>query len=165
LKSPIPVSFQFFFFSRKVGKEIKFNKPHQEPMTMKSISFFTSIPVRRGPIPKIIFLRCQKQQQLQLFMKSYTTKEYTARTHQYEKQGIEKGANEEKTNNNSNNNNDTIIPLTMEQKEMIQSMLRVDHAGEIGANVIYAGQLAVLHKDKAASSLIQVIIFSSVMIY
>lgn len=35
------------------------------------------------------------------------------------------------------------VPLTPAQKERIHSMVRVDHAGEVGANTIYAGQLAV----------------------
>ncbi|TPX37266.1 hypothetical protein SeMB42_g06971 [Synchytrium endobioticum] len=34
--------------------------------------------------------------------------------------------------------------LTPEQRQSIHSMLRVDHAGEIGADYIYRGQLAVL---------------------
>ncbi|KAL2919012.1 ubiquinone biosynthesis monooxygenase Coq7 [Polyrhizophydium stewartii] len=37
--------------------------------------------------------------------------------------------------------------LTPEQKRRIDSMLRVDHAGEIGANYIYMGQRAVLGRD------------------
>jgi len=35
-------------------------------------------------------------------------------------------------------------------EEMIQRFLRVDHAGEVGANDIYAGQLAVLGRSEAA---------------
>ncbi|KAM4584739.1 NADPH-dependent 3-demethoxyubiquinone 3-hydroxylase, mitochondrial isoform 1-T1 [Odontesthes bonariensis] len=35
-------------------------------------------------------------------------------------------------------------PLDNEEKEMLHQMLRVDHAGEYGANRIYAGQMAVL---------------------
>ena len=38
---------------------------------------------------------------------------------------------------------------------MIQKFLRVDHAGEVGANDIYAGQLAVLGRSEDAP-LIQV---------
>ena len=40
-------------------------------------------------------------------------------------------------------------------EEMIQRFLRVDHAGEVGANDIYAGQMAVLGRTKEAP-LIQV---------
>uniref|UniRef100_A0A9J8CNM2 Coenzyme Q7 homolog, ubiquinone (yeast) n=2 Tax=Cyprinus carpio TaxID=7962 RepID=A0A9J8CNM2_CYPCA len=35
-------------------------------------------------------------------------------------------------------------PRDEEEKAMLDSMLRVDHAGEYGANRIYAGQMAVL---------------------
>ncbi|KAJ3339100.1 ubiquinone biosynthesis monooxygenase Coq7 [Gonapodya sp. JEL0774] len=35
------------------------------------------------------------------------------------------------------------------RKHFIDSILRVDHAGEVGANVIYQGQIAVLGRDKA----------------
>ncbi|XP_072240485.1 5-demethoxyubiquinone hydroxylase, mitochondrial [Leuresthes tenuis] len=35
-------------------------------------------------------------------------------------------------------------PRDNEEKEMMHQMLRVDHAGEYGANRIYAGQMAVL---------------------
>ncbi|XP_078120218.1 NADPH-dependent 3-demethoxyubiquinone 3-hydroxylase, mitochondrial [Sander vitreus] len=35
-------------------------------------------------------------------------------------------------------------PCDSEEKEMLDRMLRVDHAGEYGANRIYAGQMAVL---------------------
>ncbi|KAJ3297725.1 hypothetical protein HK104_000203 [Borealophlyctis nickersoniae] len=38
-------------------------------------------------------------------------------------------------------------PLTGEERELVASMLRVDHAGELGANWIYKGQLAILGKD------------------
>ena len=40
---------------------------------------------------------------------------------------------------------------------MIQRFLRVDHAGEVGANDIYAGQMAVLGRTKEAP-LIQVLL-------
>ena len=33
---------------------------------------------------------------------------------------------------------------------MMQRFLRVDHAGEVGANDIYAGQMAVLGRSKDA---------------
>lgn len=38
---------------------------------------------------------------------------------------------------------------------MVHRMLRVDHAGEYGANRIYAGQMAVLGRSRTGS-LIQV---------
>ena len=41
-------------------------------------------------------------------------------------------------------------------EEMIQRFLRVDHAGEVGANDIYAGQMAVLGRSEVAP-LIQVV--------
>ena len=41
-------------------------------------------------------------------------------------------------------------------EEMIQRFLRVDHAGEVGANDIYAGQMAVLGRSEVAP-LIQVL--------
>ncbi|XP_065096314.1 5-demethoxyubiquinone hydroxylase, mitochondrial [Paramisgurnus dabryanus] len=39
-------------------------------------------------------------------------------------------------------------PLDEEEKAMLASMLRVDHAGEYGANRIYAGQMAVLGRTQ-----------------
>ncbi|CAG8450570.1 16193_t:CDS:2 [Acaulospora colombiana] len=47
------------------------------------------------------------------------------------------------------------VPLTEEQKKLIQSMIRVDQAGEIGANWIYKGQMAVLGNDKKVGPVIQ----------
>lgn len=38
-------------------------------------------------------------------------------------------------------------PRDSEEKEMLDQMLRVDHAGEYGANRIYAGQMAVLGRS------------------
>ncbi|KAK6098363.1 ubiquinone biosynthesis monooxygenase Coq7 [Batrachochytrium dendrobatidis] len=38
-------------------------------------------------------------------------------------------------------------PLTVQQKEHVDMMLRVDQAGEVGANFIYMGQMAILGKD------------------
>ncbi|XP_034389945.1 5-demethoxyubiquinone hydroxylase, mitochondrial [Cyclopterus lumpus] len=38
-------------------------------------------------------------------------------------------------------------PRDGEEKEMLDQMLRVDHAGEFGANRIYAGQMAVLGRS------------------
>uniref|UniRef100_A0A8C2J464 5-demethoxyubiquinone hydroxylase, mitochondrial n=1 Tax=Cyprinus carpio TaxID=7962 RepID=A0A8C2J464_CYPCA len=39
-------------------------------------------------------------------------------------------------------------PRDEEEKAMLDSMLRVDHAGEYGANRIYAGQMAVLGRTR-----------------
>jgi 3-demethoxyubiquinol 3-hydroxylase len=46
--------------------------------------------------------------------------------------------------------------LTESQREILESALRVDQAGEIAANYIYQGQMAVLGQDKRLGSLIQV---------
>lgn len=39
-------------------------------------------------------------------------------------------------------------PRDSDEKEMLDRMLRVDHAGEYGANRIYAGQMAVLGRSQ-----------------
>ncbi|XP_072319701.1 5-demethoxyubiquinone hydroxylase, mitochondrial [Eucyclogobius newberryi] len=39
-------------------------------------------------------------------------------------------------------------PRDSDEKEMLNQMLRVDHAGEYGANRIYAGQMAVLGRSQ-----------------
>ncbi|KZT42100.1 COQ7 protein, partial [Sistotremastrum suecicum HHB10207 ss-3] len=51
----------------------------------------------------------------------------------------------------------TLTPneLSLEQRHTLDAALRVDQAGEIAANYIYAGQMAVLGRDKAAGPLIQ----------
>lgn len=46
--------------------------------------------------------------------------------------------------------------LTRNEKDVLDSALRVDQAGELAANYIYMGQLAVLGRDKATGPLIQV---------
>lgn len=46
-------------------------------------------------------------------------------------------------------------PRDSEEKEMLDRILRVDHAGEYGANRIYAGQMAVLGRSRTGP-LIQV---------
>ncbi|KAJ3116149.1 hypothetical protein HK098_006676 [Nowakowskiella sp. JEL0407] len=45
--------------------------------------------------------------------------------------------------------------LTAQQKELISRILRVDHAGELGADWIYRGQLAVLRKNPKVGPVIQ----------
>lgn len=42
------------------------------------------------------------------------------------------------------------ITFTDKEKAIIDRMIRVDHAGEFGANTIYQGQLAVLGKTPVA---------------
>ncbi|TPX62022.1 hypothetical protein SpCBS45565_g07098 [Spizellomyces sp. 'palustris'] len=46
-------------------------------------------------------------------------------------------------------------PLTEKEKALIAAMLRVDHAGELGANWIYKGQMAVLGKDPKVGPVVQ----------
>ena len=48
------------------------------------------------------------------------------------------------------------LDLTYLQREALDSALRVDQAGEIAANWIYKGQMAVLGDDAKLCSLIQV---------
>lgn len=40
-------------------------------------------------------------------------------------------------------------PRNSEEKALLDAMLRVDHAGEYGANRIYAGQMAVLGRTQS----------------
>lgn len=46
--------------------------------------------------------------------------------------------------------------LTSEQKKLLDASIRIDHAGEIAANWIYKGQLAVLGRDPEVGAIIQV---------
>jgi hypothetical protein len=46
--------------------------------------------------------------------------------------------------------------ITADQRDALDSALRVDLAGEVAANWIYKGQLSVLGKDPTAGPLIQV---------
>lgn len=46
--------------------------------------------------------------------------------------------------------------LTVQQKRVLDAALRVDQAGEVAANYIYMGQLAVLGRDRVCGPLIQV---------
>jgi len=46
--------------------------------------------------------------------------------------------------------------LTQAQREELQCALRVDQAGEVAANYIYKGQLAVFQRDPKYGPLIQV---------
>lgn len=45
--------------------------------------------------------------------------------------------------------------LSPSQRRLLEAALRVDQAGEVAANYIYEGQLAILRRDPAASALIQ----------
>ena len=45
---------------------------------------------------------------------------------------------------------ETRLPGDLSPEEMIARIIRVDHAGEVGAERIYAGQLAILGKSKSA---------------
>ncbi|KAF8163018.1 COQ7 protein [Crassisporium funariophilum] len=51
--------------------------------------------------------------------------------------------------------NTTPYDLTTTQREALDSALRVDQAGEIAANWIYKGQMAILGRDPIIGSLIQ----------
>lgn len=45
--------------------------------------------------------------------------------------------------------------LSPTQRKALEAALRVDQAGEVAANYIYAGQFAVLRRDPATAALIQ----------
>ena len=45
--------------------------------------------------------------------------------------------------------------LSSSQRKVLEAALRVDQAGEVAANYIYAGQFAVLRRDPATAALIQ----------
>ncbi|KAK3810524.1 MAG: ubiquinone metabolism-related protein [Linnemannia elongata] len=47
------------------------------------------------------------------------------------------------------------LKLSKEQRELLEEMIRVDQAGELGANWIYRGQYAVLGSDKKVGPLLQ----------
>lgn len=53
---------------------------------------------------------------------------------------------------------ETPVDLTPKQRQLLERIIRVDQAGELGANYIYMGQLAVLsrRKDKGVVDLVQV---------
>ena len=46
--------------------------------------------------------------------------------------------------------------LSPSQRRVLEAALRVDQAGEVAANYIYEGQLAILRRDPVSSALIQV---------
>jgi 3-demethoxyubiquinol 3-hydroxylase len=60
------------------------------------------------------------------------------------------------TAQSSSSVNSTPRDLTPKHREVLEAALRVDQAGEVAANYIYKGQLAVLGKDPATGVLIQV---------
>ena len=45
--------------------------------------------------------------------------------------------------------------LSPSQRKALEAALRIDQAGEVAANYIYAGQVAVLRRDPATAALIQ----------
>ncbi|KAF9971463.1 hypothetical protein BGZ73_005599 [Actinomortierella ambigua] len=47
------------------------------------------------------------------------------------------------------------LRLSREQRAMLEEMIRIDQAGELGANWIYRGQYAVLGSDKKVGTLLQ----------
>lgn len=52
--------------------------------------------------------------------------------------------------------NETPSDLTRPERKTLEAALRVDQAGEVAANYIYMGQMAVLGKDPKVGGLIQV---------
>lgn len=48
------------------------------------------------------------------------------------------------------------LRLSKEQRAILEEMIRVDQAGELGANWIYRGQYAVLGSDKKVGPLLEV---------
>lgn len=48
------------------------------------------------------------------------------------------------------------LRLSREQRAALEEMIRVDQAGELGANWIYRGQYAVLGSDKKVGPLLEV---------
>jgi Ubiquinone biosynthesis protein COQ7 len=46
--------------------------------------------------------------------------------------------------------------LSSSQRKLLEAALRVDQAGEVAANYIYEGQLAILRRDPTTAALIQV---------
>ncbi|GBB90294.1 hypothetical protein RclHR1_01720015 [Rhizophagus clarus] len=55
----------------------------------------------------------------------------------------------------NNHDQNKKISLTPKQRKLIDSMIRIDQAGEIGANYIYKGQIAILGNDKKVGPIIQ----------
>jgi 3-demethoxyubiquinol 3-hydroxylase len=50
----------------------------------------------------------------------------------------------------------TPADITQEQRDFLDAALRVDQAGEVAANWIYRGQMAVLGRDPISGPIIQV---------
>lgn len=57
---------------------------------------------------------------------------------------------------NSHSEVATTPALRPAQRTILEKAIRVDHAGEIAANYIYRGQLAVLGRDREVAPVIQV---------
>ncbi|KAG0277563.1 ubiquinone biosynthesis monooxygenase Coq7 [Linnemannia exigua] len=66
--------------------------------------------------------------------------------------------NNDTTNSSTSSTGTAPVPplrLSKEQRELLEEMIRVDQAGELGANWIYRGQYAVLGSDKKVGPLLQ----------
>ncbi|KAG0000045.1 ubiquinone biosynthesis monooxygenase Coq7 [Entomortierella chlamydospora] len=66
--------------------------------------------------------------------------------------------NTDSSTSSSSSSSDSSVPplrLSKEQRDMLAEMIRVDQAGELGANWIYRGQYAVLGSDKKVGPLLQ----------
>ncbi|KAF9350308.1 ubiquinone biosynthesis monooxygenase Coq7 [Mortierella sp. AD094] len=66
--------------------------------------------------------------------------------------------NTDSSTSSSSSSSDSSVPplrLSKEQRDMLEEMIRVDQAGELGANWIYRGQYAVLGSDKKVGPLLQ----------
>ncbi|KAF9928258.1 ubiquinone biosynthesis monooxygenase Coq7 [Linnemannia zychae] len=62
------------------------------------------------------------------------------------------------SNSDSDSTSSQPVPplrLSKEQRELLEEMIRIDQAGELGANWIYRGQYAVLGSDKKVGPLLQ----------
>lgn len=49
----------------------------------------------------------------------------------------------------------TVAAIPIARKLLIESIVRVDHAGELAADQIYAGQLSVLHSNSRIAPIIE----------
>jgi ubiquinone biosynthesis monooxygenase Coq7 len=72
------------------------------------------------------------------------------------KQGLASSVYVEQRPSFSPATHETPSDLTRPEREALEAALRVDQAGEVAANYIYMGQLAVLGRDPRVGPLIQV---------
>ncbi|KAF9403704.1 hypothetical protein BGZ94_004540, partial [Podila epigama] len=63
----------------------------------------------------------------------------------------------ETNKDNTGAQTDAVPPLRLsrEQRAILEEMIRIDQAGELGANWIYRGQYAVLGSDKKVGPLLE----------